>query len=247
MEAPDARAVIERLHQDAYFPIHVPPHAERQGWLRLPVVGPRAPARPAGPHPAAGHPLRGRPAPGPRARDPRGARAQRPPERDHDRPPAQRPGRRARSATRSPSIIPARSRASTSTWCGPARRAGSWRSPCAASPNFWKRGPPSRKPSSRPSPTRLVITAVGAGAIVFLLTFVIPRFAIDLRRPRAGHSPADPDPPGAERHRAATSGGSARSPSSAAVLGWRMWTGRPRGVCSGTARCCACPTSARLR
>ncbi len=33
MEAPDARAVIERLQRDAYFPIRVAPHAERAGWL----------------------------------------------------------------------------------------------------------------------------------------------------------------------------------------------------------------------
>jgi general secretion pathway protein F len=37
MEAPDARAVIERLHREAYYPIHVAPHAERQGWLRMPI------------------------------------------------------------------------------------------------------------------------------------------------------------------------------------------------------------------
>jgi type II secretion system protein F len=35
MEAPDARAVVERLHKDAYFPIKVAPHAERTGWLSL--------------------------------------------------------------------------------------------------------------------------------------------------------------------------------------------------------------------
>ncbi len=29
MEAPDARAVVERLHRDAYYPIRVAPHAER--------------------------------------------------------------------------------------------------------------------------------------------------------------------------------------------------------------------------
>ncbi|HXG03676.1 MAG TPA: type II secretion system F family protein [Candidatus Binatia bacterium] len=33
MEAPDARAVIERLHREAYYPIRVSPHAERRGWL----------------------------------------------------------------------------------------------------------------------------------------------------------------------------------------------------------------------
>ena len=33
MEAPDARAVIERLQRDAYFPIRVAPHAERGGWF----------------------------------------------------------------------------------------------------------------------------------------------------------------------------------------------------------------------
>ncbi len=33
MEAPDARAVIERLHREAYYPIRVAPHAERRGWL----------------------------------------------------------------------------------------------------------------------------------------------------------------------------------------------------------------------
>jgi general secretion pathway protein F len=37
MEAADARAVVERLHRDSYYPVHVAPHAERQGWLRLPV------------------------------------------------------------------------------------------------------------------------------------------------------------------------------------------------------------------
>jgi general secretion pathway protein F len=35
MEAPDSRAVIERLHREAYFPIRVVPHAERRGWLSL--------------------------------------------------------------------------------------------------------------------------------------------------------------------------------------------------------------------
>ena len=33
MEAPDARAVVERLHREAYFPIRVAPHGERAGWL----------------------------------------------------------------------------------------------------------------------------------------------------------------------------------------------------------------------
>src|SRR2546426_11093311 len=33
MEAPDARAVVERLHREAYFPIRVAPHAERRGWF----------------------------------------------------------------------------------------------------------------------------------------------------------------------------------------------------------------------
>src|SRR5499425_1366384 len=35
MEAPDARSVVERLQRDSYFPIRVSPHAERQGWLSL--------------------------------------------------------------------------------------------------------------------------------------------------------------------------------------------------------------------
>jgi len=35
MEAPDARAVVERLQRDAYFPIRVAPHAERGGWFSL--------------------------------------------------------------------------------------------------------------------------------------------------------------------------------------------------------------------
>src|SRR5262249_59677548 len=30
MEAADARAVVERLHREAYYPIRVAPHAERQ-------------------------------------------------------------------------------------------------------------------------------------------------------------------------------------------------------------------------
>src|SRR3989442_14997426 len=40
MEAPDARAVIERLHREAYYPIRVAAHAERQGWLTSSVSGP---------------------------------------------------------------------------------------------------------------------------------------------------------------------------------------------------------------
>src|SRR3989338_5580641 len=36
MEAPDARAVVERLQRDAYFPIKVAAHAERARW---PVFG----------------------------------------------------------------------------------------------------------------------------------------------------------------------------------------------------------------
>jgi general secretion pathway protein F len=39
MEAPDARAVIERLHRDAYYPIRVEAHGERRGWLALPTSG----------------------------------------------------------------------------------------------------------------------------------------------------------------------------------------------------------------
>jgi type II secretion system protein F len=35
MEAADARAVVERLHKDAYFPIKITPHAERTSWLSL--------------------------------------------------------------------------------------------------------------------------------------------------------------------------------------------------------------------
>ena len=39
MEAPDARAVVERLHREAYYPIRVAPHAERQrfGAIALPT------------------------------------------------------------------------------------------------------------------------------------------------------------------------------------------------------------------
>lgn len=35
MEAPDARAVVERLHKEAYYPIRVAPHGERASWLSL--------------------------------------------------------------------------------------------------------------------------------------------------------------------------------------------------------------------
>jgi type II secretion system protein F len=35
MEAPDARAVVERLHKEAYFPIRVSPHGERREWFGL--------------------------------------------------------------------------------------------------------------------------------------------------------------------------------------------------------------------
>src|SRR5262245_24341625 len=37
MEAPDARSVVERLHRDAYFPIKVAAHEERKPWLSLPT------------------------------------------------------------------------------------------------------------------------------------------------------------------------------------------------------------------
>jgi general secretion pathway protein F len=33
MEAPDARAVVERLHKESYYPIRVSPHGERASWL----------------------------------------------------------------------------------------------------------------------------------------------------------------------------------------------------------------------
>jgi type II secretion system protein F len=35
MEAADARAVIERLHKESYFPVRVAPHAERKAWPTL--------------------------------------------------------------------------------------------------------------------------------------------------------------------------------------------------------------------
>src|SRR3989304_5532603 len=46
MEAPDARAVVERLQKDAYYPIRVAPHAARTAWPafgRSSRVGPRRP------------------------------------------------------------------------------------------------------------------------------------------------------------------------------------------------------------
>lgn len=39
MEAPDARSVIERLHREAYYPIRVAPHAERRAWLTVSAGG----------------------------------------------------------------------------------------------------------------------------------------------------------------------------------------------------------------
>ncbi|MGH7388663.1 MAG: type II secretion system F family protein [Candidatus Rokuibacteriota bacterium] len=39
MEAPDARSVVERLHKEAYYPIRVSAHAERRGWASLPASG----------------------------------------------------------------------------------------------------------------------------------------------------------------------------------------------------------------
>ena len=35
MEASDARAVVERLHKEAYYPIRVAPHVERRAWLSI--------------------------------------------------------------------------------------------------------------------------------------------------------------------------------------------------------------------
>ena len=37
MEAPDARAVVERLHKEAYYPIRVAPHGDRRGFFSLGV------------------------------------------------------------------------------------------------------------------------------------------------------------------------------------------------------------------
>jgi general secretion pathway protein F len=45
MEAPDARAVVERLHREAYYPIKVAPHAERRQWLALGTGGGRVRGR----------------------------------------------------------------------------------------------------------------------------------------------------------------------------------------------------------
>ncbi len=39
MEAPDARSVVERLHKEAYYPIRVAPHAERRSWAQLSFGG----------------------------------------------------------------------------------------------------------------------------------------------------------------------------------------------------------------
>src|SRR2546428_3525434 len=39
MEAPDARAVIGRLPREAYYPIRVAAHGGRQGWLTAPASG----------------------------------------------------------------------------------------------------------------------------------------------------------------------------------------------------------------
>jgi type II secretory pathway component PulF len=32
MEAADTRAVVERLHRDAYYPVRIAQQAERRGW-----------------------------------------------------------------------------------------------------------------------------------------------------------------------------------------------------------------------
>ena len=79
MEAPDARAVVERLQRDAYFPIKVAPQDERRRAWAWPGRR-RAAAACAGrdllaAHPAARHAVRGGPAARPRARHPRGAGA----------------------------------------------------------------------------------------------------------------------------------------------------------------------------
>ncbi|PYM37558.1 MAG: type II secretion system protein GspF, partial [Candidatus Rokuibacteriota bacterium] len=39
MEAPDVRAVAERLHRDAYFPIRIVSQTERAPWWRLGTAG----------------------------------------------------------------------------------------------------------------------------------------------------------------------------------------------------------------
>ena len=234
MEAPDARAVVERLRKDAYFPIKVAAQGERRrlglAWpdRRLAACASRdllALTQQLATLFEAGLPLDRalaileELAPTPRVRtivtdllhSVRGGSS---------------------LARRSPSTTRGRSRASTSTWCGRARRAACSRSRCGGWPSSWRRAAAFNEAlvSALAYPAA-VITGVGAAAIVFLMTFVIPRFATIfndlgqtiplptqiLLRVSAAH--------------AALLVGAARSLAMAGVLAWRIvdWRRRRAG------------------
>src|SRR5437879_11381097 len=152
MEAPDSRAVVERLQKDSYFPIRVVPHAERARWLAFGVsarVGQRdllaltqqlatlvESALPLDRALAIQEEL----APNPRVKAIVG-----------DLLNSVRGGSSLSEALAK--HHPARSRACTSTWYVRARRAASSRSRCGASPSSSRRAPRSPTRSSRRSPT----------------------------------------------------------------------------------------------
>ena len=198
MEAADARAVVERLQREAYFPIRVAAagRARRPARWAAPALRQRRVRQPRRPrlHPAAGHPRRGRAAARPRPGHPGRAGAH--------------AARCARSSptcctacaaarrwpTRWPSTTRGRSRACTSTWCGPARRAACSR----------RAAPAGRVPRGAREFREAVVSAliypvaahgVGAAAVIFLHDLRHPALRRHLRGPRPDDPAAHPDPP----------------------------------------------------
>ena len=74
-----------------------------------------------------------------------------------------------------------------------------------------------------------LLTLVGAGAVVFLLTFVIPRFGEIFRGPGPGPAAVDPGAPRGERRACRPTGGWGRWPSWRAILAVRMALANPAG------------------
>ena len=150
MEAPDSRAVVERLHREEYYPIEVAPQTESPGlWSRLGARGISnrdlvALTQQLATLFEAGLPLDRsltvleELASTPRIRVIVGDLLQ-----------SVRGGASFGDALAKHHPRPF----STSIWCGPERRAACWRQRSAASPNSWRRRRSSERRSCRPSST----------------------------------------------------------------------------------------------
>jgi general secretion pathway protein F len=204
MEAPDARAVIERLHKESYFPVRVAPHTEQLATLfeaGLPLDRALAILQELAPSPKLGaivsdllHSVRG------------GASLSDALAKHHPRPFSRLYINMVRAGEKGGVLEVA------------LRRLAEFLEARAAFTEAVV--------SALAYP--LVITTVGCGAVVFLLTFVIPRFATIF----ADMHQAIPAPTQVLMNVSTAMqsywwvGGLAIA---GGILGWRMWTGTPEG------------------